>query len=205
MDDSLGDSVRKARDAASDDRLQALAAKVGADAGAKAVFGKPVEREGITVIPVARVRWGFGGGYGQGDDNSHGSGSGGGGGVQASPVGFIEIHDGTAEYKSVRDPMRMAAAWTVLPVSAAVAAGVTVLSVWLAARSVRNMMSLRRRPAPVQFPRLSNIPRPHLADIPHPHVSDIPRPNIAAIPRPHLSDIPHPHIPDLPRPLRRAA
>lgn len=189
MDDPLDDSVRKARAAASDDRLQALAAKVGADAGARAVFGKPVEREGITVIPVARVRWGFGGGYGQGNgDATHGSGSGGGGGVQASPLGFIEMHDGTAEYKSVHDPMRLAAAWMVLPVSAAVAAGVTVLSVWLAARSVRNMVRLRR-PSTRALPRLS----------------DIPRPNLAAIPRPSLGAIPRPHVPDLPRPLRRAA
>ena len=77
------------------------------------------------MIPVARVRWGFGGGFGDGNNGASG-GSGGGGGVQASPMGFIEIHDGMAEYKSVRDPMRLAIAWLLLPVSAAAAALVMV-------------------------------------------------------------------------------
>ena len=186
MDDPLGESMDKARSAASADRLQALAAKVGATAGAKAVFGRPVEREGVTVIPVARIRWGFGGGFG---DNQNGSatGSGGGGGVQATPMGFIEVHDGTAQYKSVRDPMRTAMAWLVLPASAAAASLVMIGGMWLAARSVRNTFRLRRRP--VQLPRLSDIPRPHIPDIP----------------RPHLSDIPRPHMSDLPKPLRRVA
>jgi uncharacterized spore protein YtfJ len=45
--------------------LERLAGHVGGKAGAKAVFGDPVERDGVTVIPVARVRWGVGAGGGQ--------------------------------------------------------------------------------------------------------------------------------------------
>jgi hypothetical protein len=68
--------------------LERLAAQIGGQARVQAVFGEPVERDGVTVVPVARVRWGVGGGGGVGTD---GSGSGGGGGVTAEPVGYIEI------------------------------------------------------------------------------------------------------------------
>ena len=38
-----------------------LAETIGAAARASAVFGEPVEGQGVTVIPVARAKWGFGG------------------------------------------------------------------------------------------------------------------------------------------------
>jgi uncharacterized spore protein YtfJ len=41
-----------------------LAEKIGSSARATAVFGEAVERDGVTVIPVAKARWGFGGGDG---------------------------------------------------------------------------------------------------------------------------------------------
>jgi uncharacterized spore protein YtfJ len=56
----------------------------------------------VTVIPVARVRWGFGGGSGSGRDGT-GEGSGGGGGVIASPVGYLEVKDGRAKFRAVPD------------------------------------------------------------------------------------------------------
>ena len=76
--------------------LERLAAEVGGKAGAKAVFGDAVERDGITVIPVARVRWGIGAGGGQGPE---GSGSGGGGGVAADPIGYIEVTSDGATFR----------------------------------------------------------------------------------------------------------
>jgi hypothetical protein len=76
--------------------LERLAAQVGGKAGAKAVFGDAVERDGITVIPVARVRWGIGAGGGQGPE---GSGSGGGGGVAADPIGYIEVTSAGATFR----------------------------------------------------------------------------------------------------------
>lgn len=78
--------------------LERLATQVGAKAGAKAVFGDAVERDGITVIPVARVRWGVGAGGGEGPE---GSGSGGGGGVVADPIGYIEVTSAGATFRSI--------------------------------------------------------------------------------------------------------
>lgn len=87
------------------DFVRRLGERVGASARAAAVFGEPVEREGVTVIPVARAAWGFGGGSG-GDAANQGSG--GGGGSLVSPSGFIEVRADGAEFKPLRDP-RMAA------------------------------------------------------------------------------------------------
>jgi uncharacterized spore protein YtfJ len=90
--------------------VERLAKRLGLSASAKAVFGEPVERDGVTVIPVAKVRWGIGGGSGagrkfkKGDVSGKGQGGGGGGGVHVAPLGYIEIKDGEAEYKPIRDP-----------------------------------------------------------------------------------------------------
>lgn len=83
-----------------------LAERVGGQAGVRAIFGDPVERDGITVIPVGRVRWGFGGGAGRGGhDDDEGEGSGGGGGAMAAPAGYIEISGGTARYRPIGPPV----------------------------------------------------------------------------------------------------
>ena len=83
-----------------------MAEKLGAVARAATVFGEPVERAGVTVIPVAKARWGFGGGAGQRKDEGSGGtqedGAGGGGGVQVTPVGFIEIKDNAANFRPIR-------------------------------------------------------------------------------------------------------
>jgi len=83
-----------------------MAEKLGAVARAATVFGEPVERDGITVIPVAKARWGFGGGAGQrkdeGADGKQEDGAGGGGGVQVTPVGFIEIKNHEANFRPIR-------------------------------------------------------------------------------------------------------
>ena len=44
--------------------LQSIADKVRSSASVKSVYGEPVEAEGKTIIPVARVAYGFGGGGG---------------------------------------------------------------------------------------------------------------------------------------------
>ena len=61
MADILEDVEKEARADAAENGLTRLAESLGANAAASAVFGTPVERDGVTVIPVARVRWGFGG------------------------------------------------------------------------------------------------------------------------------------------------
>jgi len=42
--------------------LERIGQTVGRRAQASAVFGEPVQREVVTVIPVAKARFGFGGG-----------------------------------------------------------------------------------------------------------------------------------------------
>jgi len=84
---------------AADSFIGTMAEKLGAAARAATVFAEPVERDGLTVIPVAKARWGFGGGLGHMKDEH---GAGGGGGVTVTPVGFIEIKNGQAEFRRIR-------------------------------------------------------------------------------------------------------
>lgn len=112
MTDDLSRVLREAQEAASsasDSFIERLASRLGLHASASAVFDDPVDRDGVTVIPVAKVRWGFGGGSGRGIEEGSeageiGEGSGGGGGVMASPVGYIEIQDGQATFHRIKDP-----------------------------------------------------------------------------------------------------
>lgn len=86
--------------------ISTLADKIGTRTNVQTVFGEAITHGGVTVIPVAKVRWGFGGGGGSGEKpESHesGSGSGGGGGAQSSPLGYIEITDNHAEYRPIKD------------------------------------------------------------------------------------------------------
>ncbi|WP_209440581.1 spore germination protein GerW family protein [Streptomyces mutabilis] len=90
--------------AAATSLLERLAQRLGSSASVSTVFGTPVEANGVTVVPVARVAFGFGGGAGREKDAAkHGEGGGGGGGASATPIGFIEVRDGVATYKPIRD------------------------------------------------------------------------------------------------------
>jgi uncharacterized spore protein YtfJ len=61
-------------------------------ASVKTVYGDPLQIDGKTVIPVARVAYGFGGGVGKAEKGEQPSeGEGAGGGVSAKPVGVVEI------------------------------------------------------------------------------------------------------------------
>ncbi|MFE5811871.1 spore germination protein GerW family protein [Streptomyces sp. NPDC056479] len=85
--------------------LERLAEKLGGRASVTAVYGEPVTVDVLTVIPVAKVGFGFGGGAGRMVEGAKaGDGGGGGGGVEARPLGYIEIRDGAATYKPIRDP-----------------------------------------------------------------------------------------------------
>jgi uncharacterized spore protein YtfJ len=96
--------------ALADELLQRIGHAVGDKARVSTVFGEPVEREGTTVIPVAKARFGFGGGGGAGaHDGDEGSGGGGGGGAWVSPVGYIELRGGTAQFKRITGPFDLLA------------------------------------------------------------------------------------------------
>ncbi len=66
------------------------------------VFGDPIEKDGVTVIPAARVTGGGGGG---GDTEGNG---GGGFGVVARPAGAYVIKDGVVTWKPAIDVTRIA-------------------------------------------------------------------------------------------------
>jgi uncharacterized spore protein YtfJ len=78
--------------------MASLASKIGAQADARAVFAPPVTRDGVTVIPVARVFAGFGAATGA-DAESGAPAGGGGGAFGATPLGFIEIDRRGARFK----------------------------------------------------------------------------------------------------------
>ena len=112
--------------------LERLAEQVGQRASSQAVFGEPVERDGVTVIPVAKLRWGVGGGSGSGvDSNDHtrGEGGGGGGGMMATPVGYIEIIGGEAYFRRIVDP---GALWPVILVGG--------IAGWLVLRGLKALL-----------------------------------------------------------------
>lgn len=108
MTTELAKAVEIAREGAEEgpvDRfLDRLAERIGGRASVKAVFGEPIERGDLTVVPVARVRWGFGGGSGSSEAEAKASGSGGGGGVAADAIGYIEIRSGEATFRRIVQP-----------------------------------------------------------------------------------------------------
>ena len=72
----------------------------------KRVFGEPYEKDGVTVIPAARVQGGAGGGSGE-DPDGQGRGSGSGFGVTARPVGAFIIRDGDLSWRPAVDVNRI--------------------------------------------------------------------------------------------------
>jgi uncharacterized spore protein YtfJ len=70
--------------------LNTLLAQARDSLTVKRVFGEPIERDGVTVIPVANVMGAFGGGGG--DPRS--GGTGGGFGVRATPAGVYVVEPG---------------------------------------------------------------------------------------------------------------
>jgi uncharacterized spore protein YtfJ len=68
---------------------------------ARDVFGKPVQRDGVTVIPVASVLGGGGGGESMAENPGPQSGAG--YGFVARPIGAFEIRDGKARWHPVID------------------------------------------------------------------------------------------------------
>jgi uncharacterized spore protein YtfJ len=66
------------------------------------VFGEPLERDGVTVIPAAVIRGGGGGGTGKNGDTGE-EGEGGGFGLIARPAGAYVIKDGAVRWEPAVD------------------------------------------------------------------------------------------------------
>lgn len=108
-------------------RLLDSIAELQEKANVNAVFGKPVVVEGRTVIPVAKVAYGFGMGVGHGAkaevkdevpekaaEEAIGSGGGGGGGVQARPFAVIEVTPEGTRVEPIVDEQKLALAGSLL-------------------------------------------------------------------------------------------
>jgi uncharacterized spore protein YtfJ len=85
--------------------LQSLKESIVGHAGVQTIYGEPISANGKTIIPVAKVMYGYGGGAGTGGlrETSRGEGGGGGGGVVAMPVGVIEVSDERTRFIATND------------------------------------------------------------------------------------------------------
>jgi uncharacterized spore protein YtfJ len=115
--------------------LRELGERLGSTATVERLYGAPVEQGSVTVIPVARVRYGFGAGTSREEDEEE---LGGGGGVQATPIGFIVMEGEHAEFREIRDRMGES-----LGMAAIVAAA--GLGLWFGLRGVAAVMKQGRR------------------------------------------------------------
>jgi uncharacterized spore protein YtfJ len=86
---------------------------------ARRVYADPVERDGVTVIPVASVMGGGGGG--DGIDESGRTGTGGGFGIAAKPVGAYVIKEGRVSWRPAVDVNRLIAVVGVLALAGIIA------------------------------------------------------------------------------------
>lgn len=85
--------------------IENIARDLGVNASIHNVYGQPIQSGEKTILPVARIAYGFGGGFGQGmkktkqevtagsfnEEHPGGEGAGGGGGIYARPRGVYEI------------------------------------------------------------------------------------------------------------------
>ncbi|MGE5341368.1 MAG: GerW family sporulation protein [Candidatus Omnitrophota bacterium] len=71
----------------------------------EAIFGKPVERGHVTIIPVSQIKISGGGGGGSTDEKKNqspkGSGMGLGVSIKAIPLGYIEIKEDSARFVEI--------------------------------------------------------------------------------------------------------
>ena len=148
MADPLEEAKQEVEAGTTGDRFSKLVESLGGTASASAVFGTPVEKDGVTIVPVDRVRYGVGGGGGRGagrrkkrdaaaaDEVGYGHG----GGVQASPVGYIELRDGQASYKRIADPVRPMAVLLLFPLVGVISCAMMAVITVQVAKSLRKMM-----------------------------------------------------------------
>lgn len=109
---------------------QAIAGGVNEGTRTRMIYGEPITAQGRTVVPVARVAFGFGAGV---EPEEHGEEAGGGGGGWAFPVGVIEISERGTRFVPVRSG-RKAALFLLLGVG---------LGMWLGRRQRRHPFGLR--------------------------------------------------------------
>jgi len=91
--------------------VQEILAKAQDTVTVQRVYGTPIEKDGLTLIPAASVSGGGGGGGGPAD-----SGGGVGYGVRARPVGAFVIKDGDVRWEPAIDATRLALRGMLIPI-----------------------------------------------------------------------------------------
>jgi uncharacterized spore protein YtfJ len=91
------------------------------------VFGDPYEKNGVTIIPAARVQGGAGGGSGEGPEGT-GQGTGGGFGLNAKPAGVFVIAGDDAHWRPAIDVNRVILGGQLVAVAALLLAAIVVRS-----------------------------------------------------------------------------
>jgi uncharacterized spore protein YtfJ len=92
-----------------DEIIQSVTEKVEKTANVKVVFGDPVKEGKLTIIPVAKTSVKGGGGGGSGEEKTKGKGGGIGLGlmVKTTPMGYIKVKDGKAEFVEIIDKSKI--------------------------------------------------------------------------------------------------
>jgi len=111
--------------------VQSVADRLHASGNVKTVFGEPIEAKGRTIIPVAKVAYGFGSGSGgstKSESENGRTGQGIGGGIAVRPAGVLEIRDDTTEFIPIGDNKKLFGALFM---------GL-LLGAWLASRSKKS-------------------------------------------------------------------
>jgi uncharacterized spore protein YtfJ len=90
--------------------MQEFVESLRSTATVKSVFGEPIQIEGKTVVPIAKVAYRFGGGFrnqpksGESHRDTK-EGGGGGGGVKAFPAGALEITPSRTSFVPLHDAL----------------------------------------------------------------------------------------------------
>lgn len=102
------------------------------------VYGEPFTQDGVTVIPVAKVRGGSGGGTGEAEGKNVGGGTG--FGLSARPVGAYVITDGRVEWQPALDLNRIIIGGQIVAV-----AGFVIYRSWMKRRFRYKRFKLKKR------------------------------------------------------------
>lgn len=111
--------------------FQDLATRIREVIDAGKVFGEPIEHNGVTVIPVAKVVGGGGGG--SGTEPEKGQGFGGGFGWGSRPTGIYVLHGGEVAWRPAVDVNQ-----------AVIAAAAVLISALLTLRTLVKLRAKRR-------------------------------------------------------------
>ena len=85
--------------------MEATMAKMREMVDVDTIVGSPITTpDGITIIPISKVSFGFGSGGMAGATQNGGINGGAGGGVKIDPIGFLVVKDGNIRMINITEP-----------------------------------------------------------------------------------------------------